>query len=87
MSAREMFEKYRFNCIDLRKEFGKIDIRYYKENKDNENQVLIEFYNERYVRITTRYADMQFDLTKTYLEPGIIKAIYKQIEELGWLDE
>lgn len=79
MSAKEMFEKYGFEYENLNTD---IDIRCYKKN--NEINILIDFYKEKYVRITTLNGNIQFNMSKLYLMPDLVRAINKQMEELGW---
>lgn len=79
MSAKEMFEKYGFVYKKLNND---IDIRCYKEN--DEINIVIDFYKEKYVRITSLHEKIQFNMSKLYLEPGVVRAINKQMEELEW---
>ena len=79
MSAKEMFEKYGFKYQKLNND---IDIRFYKVN--DEINIVIDFYKDKYVRIITLNGNVQFNMSKLYLAPGVVRAINKQMEELEW---
>ena len=78
MTAKEMFEKLGYTCVKTNSEV--IAYRYYTENKISYIHD-IDFW----LRIK-EYCSIEY-LDGVYFSVELHKAITKQMEELGWLEE
>lgn len=75
MTAKEMFEKLGYELAYEYQE-GDDEIRYYGPGSDDENIEIIFYLNERKFSIES--------FIEARVDADVLKAINKQIEELGW---
>lgn len=78
MTAKEMFEELGYTCEKSNGEV--ISYRYYTENK------ISYIHDIDFLLDVEKYCTIEH-LGEVYISVELHKAITKQMEELGWLDE
>ena len=85
-TAKEMFEELEYKCLGGDKNGGYIAIKYFKE--ENHCEYDIEFTcNKQIIICKNHIRNKRMILDVTEVDMNLLKAINKQVKELGWLDE
>lgn len=91
MTAKEMFEQLGYKCVlEINKHNLECVQISYEWQKDKYAKIKIIFFNDCFYANLYQYDFEQEKLVRVggcSLNKDVFKAIHKQIEELGWLDE